>query len=222
MAITGECPRMSEDDPHAISEVEVSVGQTSVRIEGSESFIERELPTILDWVDSNDGGVVQNEGSEGREAKSDQAVTQSSLPEVASKEETNASDTERQSKLADIARDLNVNPEKLSEHFYIDEDENTIHIQNPMDIEPEYALLGYCDIRERLTDETYHDNNKTKKKLIDQEKVNIERWGSNLLYGLRRNGLIKDDPNSDRQRNKPFKITPKGHEEFVQWINEME
>lgn len=213
---------MTEDSPEKPSEVEVTIGQTSVRIEGSESFIERELPTILDWVDSTDGSTEQARGTQESESELSGVTTQPSIDEAVSEDWSEPSDGEAESKISEIASDLNVDPDKLSEHFYIDEDEKSIHIQNPMGIEPKYALLGYCDIREHLTGETYHDNNKTKKKLIDQEKVDIGRWGSSLLYNLRRNGLIKDDPNADRERNKPFKITPKGHKEFVQWINEAE
>jgi hypothetical protein len=213
---------MTEDSLEETSEVEVTVGQTSVRIEGSESFIERELPTILDWVDSTDGSTEKARGTQEPESESSGVTTQPSLSEAVSEDQSESSDEEAESKLAEIARNLNVDPDKLSKHFYIDEDENSIHIQNPMEIEAKYALLGYCDLREHLTGDTYHDNNKTKKKLIDQEKVDIQRWGSSLLYNLRRNGLVKDDPNADRERNKPFKITPKGHEEFVQWVNETE
>jgi len=215
---------MTKKDSRNTSQVEVTVGQASIRIEGSESFIEKELPTILDWVDSNDGEIKateQTQEDEGTESDSDRSVSQPSLTEAAN-ETGDESGGEAESKLVEVAYDLNVDPDKLSQHFYIDEDENTVHIQNPMEIDPEYALLGYCDIRERLTGDTYHDNAKTKKKLIDQEKVDIERWGSSLLYGLRREGYIKDDPNSDRSRNKPFKITPKGHQEFVKWINNSE
>jgi hypothetical protein len=213
---------MTEDSLEETSEVEVTVGQTSVRIEGSESFIERELPAILDWVDSTDGSTEKARGTQEPESESSGVTTQPSLSEAVSEDQSESSDEEAESKLAEIARNLNVDPDKLSKHFYIDEDENSIHIQNPMEIEAKYALLGYCDLREHLTGDTYHDNNKTKKKLIDQEKVDIQRWGSSLLYNLRRNGLVKDDPNADRERNKPFKITPKGHEEFVQWVNETE
>jgi antitoxin component of MazEF toxin-antitoxin module len=208
---------MTDQDPEQTSQVELSVGQTSIRIEGTESFIERELPTLLDWVDTKETEAEQHEQVQ-TEDNTDEADVQSSLPVKKGTGAGNESG-EAKSKLDQVAQQIGADADKLSDHFYIDESEETIHIQNPMDIDSKYALLGYCDIREKLTGETYHDNSKTKKKLIDQEKVDIERWGSSLLYTLRRNGLIKDDPNSDRNRNKPFKITPKGHKKFVKWIN---
>lgn len=119
------------------------------------------------------------------------------------------------SKFADRA---NVDASKLEEHFYIDEEE--IHVQDPLQIEAKYAVLGYCSIREVLDEDPYHDNTETKKKMIDVEKVNIDSWGRKLLPNLRSAGLIKDDPNTEMSRNKPFKVTPKGRKEFVEWLNE--
>lgn len=210
---------MGDDEPiHSTSEVEIAVGQTSVRIEGSESFIESQLPRILDWADgaSDLAAPVENESDNSYDGS-----TQAPLPTV---EDTEDNEVESQSladsRMEEVAQKLNVEASALSAHFYIDDD--GVHITNPMAIEPEFALLGYCTIREQLTGETYHDNRKTKQTLIDQEKVDIERWGSNFLYRLRNEGLVKDDPNTDRRRNKPFKITPKGHQKFINWVTDGE
>jgi len=208
--------------PH--SKLELTAGKTSVSIEGSEDFIERQLPDLLSWVGNNSQS--QSEHSSGDQedqkkgGKEELVQDQLPVPADASEGGSESSSDVTDSEIKQIAQNINVDPEKLSEHFYVDSD--GIHIQNPMKIDPECALLGYCTLREQITGETYHDNRETKQTLIDQEKVNISNWGSSLLYQLRRNGLIKDDPNTDRKRNKPFKVTPKGHQEFVNWVNEQE
>jgi hypothetical protein len=117
-----------------------------------------------------------------------------------------------------VAKRLEVDYQQLTEHFYIDDD--GIHVHSPLNIEPKYALLGYCTIKEILSDDIYHDNKETKDKLIDVEKVEIDQWGRELLPNLRSTGLIKDNPNVDQDRNKPFKITPSGRRELVEWLNE--
>lgn len=138
-------------------------------------------------------------------------------PSIESEEDADE-ESDSTSKLKDVADRINVPYEALSEYFYMDGDE--IHIHDPREIKPKYALIGYCTLKEELHNDTYHDNTDTKKKLIDNEKVNIEDWGGTLLYNLRESGYIKDNPNSQKSRFKPFKITPSGREELVDWLNE--
>lgn len=209
---------MGEEDssPHGVSEVEIAVGQTNVRIEGSESFIESQLPQILNWANKANT-LASTEEEDEDSGGSDDESTQKHLPTVM---EAEGGEVDQHSsvdpRMEEVAQKLNVDPSALSSHFYIDDD--GVHITNPMAIQPEFALLGYCTIKEEMSGNTYHDNRETKQVLIDQEKIDIERWGSEFLYRLRSEGLIKDDPNTDRSRNKPFKITPKGHQKFINWV----
>lgn len=200
---------------NSYSSIELSIGQNDLRIEGSEEFISQELSTILDRVD-----LTEQQNGIGESGSEPEQVTLDDVDRNgdSSTEESNSSNSETNTRLAEVADSLNVKTDSLTKHFFLDGDD--IHIQDPMNIEPKYALLGYCIIREEMTGDKYHENTATKEKLIDGEKVNIEEWGSSFLYNLRRSGYIRDDPNSKKGRNKPFKITPSGHKEFVQWLNE--
>lgn len=187
------------------SEIEIVVGENRVRINGSEEFISRELSTVLNQIDM-ENGVNYDEQKDKQQGESGDI------------EDNISGDDELSSDISQVANKINVNPSSLAEHFYTDED--GIHIHNPMDIPPKYAVLGYCTIKEELDNITYHNNTETKKKLIDKEKVDIERWGGELLHSLRQGGYIKDDPNTTKSKNKPFKITPSGRKELINWINE--
>jgi len=211
---------MSGENRGGHSKVEIALGESSIMIEGSEQFIQDELPGIMGWVresaeEMDLGSATQCVGGDGEaEPEGKQATLEESGP---TRDEEKEEESEEESgALAEVADSIGVDAGDLQEHFYVDNGE--VHIQNPMATEPKYALLGYCTIRSELTGETYHPNKETKEHLIDNEKVNIENWGGTLLYGLRRSGLIKDDPQTDKGRNRPFKITPKGHREFVNWV----
>jgi len=208
---------MTESKSHSL--VEINIGQNGIRLEGSEDFLAEELSTILDRVDLT--ARASPEVSEQAKQDDNQAAVQSSQQSLSEDDEVDEGVDAgvEDSALDVVAKRLpKVDADDLEAHFYIEDEE--IHIQDPMSIDPKYAFLGYCTIREIMTGEQYHDNNETKKKLIDIEKVNIESWGSVFLYHLRQNGLIKDDPHTDKKRNKPFKITPTGREEFLTWLTE--
>lgn len=211
---------MSEESENSV--VEISVGQNQLRVEGSEEFISDELSKILDRVDMTAPPALPAEADGGEEAVESEVSKPGEQAKLFDEPAPNQADTGEDSdtdtELSEVANRLNVEPNAISEYFFIDGDE--VHIQDPMNIQPRYALLGYCSIKEILTGEQYHDNAATKKKLIDVEKVNISEWGGNLLYSLRQEGLIKDNPHTDKKRNKPFKITPPGREELVKWLNE--
>jgi len=217
---------MSEDDEK--STVEIVIGQNRVHIEGTEKFVSDELSTILDRIslahsekpsepsrqtsDSNNGAT---DGTPGQQVPlSEEGFT--------TEEAEMSGDDAEPDPLKKVAEAINVPVETLRKHFYVEEDnsELDIHVQDPTKISAKYALLGYCTIREVLLGETVHNNKETKKKLIDVEKVDIDAWGRKLLYRLRQKGYIKDDPNTDRSRNKPFKITPQGRKEFVDWLRD--
>ena len=205
-----------EDEPPLKSAVEIKMAGTEVRVEGPGEFVREELPFVLEWVDETydlaEAGVIDDsEPRDDDDGDGDvQVVEQQGLTQFS------PVPAENKSEITQVANVLNVDSDQLSEHFYIDDD--GVGIQNPREIEPKYALLGYGIIRKELSGETYLDNSATKEKLIDHEMVDIDRWGSKFIYKLRQDGLIKDDPNTDRQRNKPFKITPKGFDEFAQWL----
>ncbi|WP_435069637.1 hypothetical protein [Haloplanus sp. C73] len=202
--------------------VEISIGSNQLRMEGTEEFLSDQLSTILDRIDLSSQ-------SESKPAGNPETVSETPEPEPET--ESQSEDKEREpneteevssetgdTELHKVARRLDVDHEKLAEHFYIDD--GGIHVHSPLNIEPKYALLGYCTIKEILSDDIYHDNKETKDKLIDVEKVEIDQWGRELLPSLRSVGLIKDNPNVDRDRNKPFKITPSGRRELIEWLNE--
>ena len=201
---------MSNDVNHSF--VELKIGRNEVRLEGTEEFISQELSTILEKIDLVSQQQDNLEGSleSGQSTHSDEDI------------EVNSSDSDKEPSesegvLKSVAKKLGVDIDIINDHFYIDNGD--IHIANPLDIEPKYALIGYCIMKEYKDDEIYHDNLETKRKIIDSEKVNVERWGD-LLSNLRRSGHIKDDPSYQGERNKPFKVTPKGQKELVEWINE--
>lgn len=217
---------MNDDETTARSEVEIHLGENRIQIGGSEEFVSKELSDILEWVSEHQGTLARDTSTTDSATTSDEAEPatppdQSTFTETINEgtedPEVDAEEgIEETDPLEKVADSINVDADKLREKFYIDSD--GVGIQDPRSIKPKYALLGYGVIKQELDGVTYLDNTETKKKLIDQERVNIDRWGANFLHHLRRNGLIKDDPNTDRKRNKPFKITPKGFEEFVEWI----
>lgn len=224
---------MAENTANDSPAIDIQIGQSRIHIQGSEEFISEELPDLLDWVENNEADILDEEGQRAVDTSSDDAQEGGDPPsgenlslEEALSEDENGTDSSEDKlthiggPLAKVADSINVSYDALSKHFYVDDD--GVGIQNPRNIEPKYALLGYGVIRKELTGDTYLQNKPTKEKLIDQEMVDISGWGSNLLYSLRRNGLIKDDPNTDKGRNKPFKITPKGFDEFIQWLEEEE
>lgn len=202
-------------DQKSESAVDISIGDNNVQVRGSEDFVSKELSNILDKVDltvqrrTNGSGNHQQETpniTDLEDQDSNTTLEAGSIPDGVDPQ------------LAEIADSLNVDIEALSEHFFLEDGE--VHIQDPRNIDPKYALIGYCIVREELTGEMYHDYNETKTQLIDGERVNIEEWGSTFLYRLRQSGFIRDDPNSQKSRNRPFKITPGGHEEFADWLDE--
>lgn len=212
---------MAEEIENSI--VEISVGSNRLKVTGSEKFISEELETILDKVDmtshsspiaaESDGGTASLEPESEKSGKQSKLFEETETGKSGPTEEVGGN-----SELSRVASRINVNISSLKKYFYIDGEE--VHIQDPMNIKQKYALLGYCTIKEIVTGEQYHDNAETKRKLIDVEKVNIGDWGGELLYNLRQEGSIKDNPNTEKQRNKPFKITPNGREELVNWLNE--
>ena len=228
---------MVDDTANESSAIDIQIGESRIHVQGSEEFIADELPDILEWVGNHEAtvldearkGAVETSGDEVQKSGDGEAGENMSLEEAWSDDEGDHGFSEdgqsdaveaEPDPLAEVAESINVDPDALSEHFYVDDD--GVGIQNPREIDPKYALLGYGIIRKELTGDMYLDNKETKEKLIDQEMVDISGWGSNLLYGLRRNGLIKDDPNTDKGRNKPFKVTPSGFDEFIQWLEDQE
>jgi hypothetical protein len=217
------------DDKKADSKsvVEIDMGHNRVRVEASEEFISQELESILQWTSDYTGSVESEPVRD--DSEEEEGVQQTSLEDLGtepSEEKALHSHTEEESnehisdEMEEIARSLNVDPSELSKHFYLDS--TGAHIQDPTKIEPKYAFLGYCLIEKERTGESYRDNQETKKTLIDEEMVDIDRWGSTFLYRMRNAGLVKNDPRSDKKRNQPFKVTPKGHREFVSWLEENE
>jgi hypothetical protein len=211
------------------SVVEINFGENRVRVEASEEFITEELKSILEWTTQTIEQVeIEEETEEETDSRHERAeqtslveVTEESTEEVEDQDEKTEAELENGAdELAEIAQSLNVDEEKLSSYFYMD-GEGT-HIKDPLEIDPKYAFLGYCLIEKERTGDPYRDNRRTKEVLIDREMIDINRWGSTFLYRLRNDDLIKDDPNSDKGRNRPFKITPKGHREFVNWLQKEE
>lgn len=200
------------------STVELTIGKNNLRIEGTEGFISQQLSTILDRIDLGSQPQTSLDEGDGSEQATfgDVSDNGTSVSEKPNPDNRTPSNIDPQ--LSQIAERVNVKPESLAEHFYLDGED--IHIQNPRNIEPKYALLGYCTVKEEMTEEPYHDNTETKKKLIDVEKVDIDDWGGVLLHSLRQGGYIKDDPHSQKKLNRPFKITPPGRGEFIDWLNE--
>lgn len=214
---------MSTENGNSV--VKVSVGGNEIRIEGTEEFISEQLDFILSRIEMASSSK-PSQPSEHTEDNDEEHIPREQAPlneEFVQEDDSGASeDSEESSPLDRVAEKINVSSSELQEYFYLDENEESstrIHIQDPMKISGKYALLGYCIIKEDLEDDTYHDNRETKKKLIDEEKVDIDDWGRVFLYNLRNDGLIKDDPQTDKSRNKPFKITPKGYREFVSWLD---
>lgn len=207
------------------SSVEIVIGPNEIRINGSEKFVSEELEALLEKVD-----LTKSVEPLGTQTPSGMArVEKEELIEHDQEDGENAvssSESSIHDPLNRVAESLNVPPGGLKDQFYLDETEDNedgeleIHIMYPTKIPQKYALLGYCTIKEELTGQTYFDNKATKEKLVDGEKVPIEYWGRKLVHNLRNEGLIKDDPNSDKKRNRPFKVTPKGRSQFVEWVRQ--
>ena len=211
---------MSEKSDKSV--VEIVFGSNEVRVKGAEDFVSDELERILDRIDlaqsvepKEEPKQRERENTPGQQVPLDE---QDFRPEQEN-ETTVETDSDP---LQKVSERINIPERALLEHFYVEEKESgmDVHIQDPISIPGKIALLGYCTIREELTGTTYHDNQKTKKKLIDVEKVDIDSWGRKFLHRLRKDGLIKDNPNTDKKRNRPFKITPKGRQEFVNFLSE--
>lgn len=215
-------------DEIASSVVEITVGANEVRIEGSESFVSDELERILDKVDftdSNESTLSSRHGTgddRSDKGSTDRGDTGDPRPMGSEPEKQRSFDEYSGYSLSEVAQRINVPEESLYNHFYLDldDDDFSIHIHDPRNIPEQQAFLGYCTIKEILSNQTYHNNTDTKKRLIDGEKVNIDEWGRKFLHNMRKMGYIKDDPNTDKKRNKPFKITPKGRERLVDWLTE--
>lgn len=209
---------MANNTVEAKSVIEIELGQNRVKLEGSESFISDELDNVIQLVQEYQQ-TIQDSPTAVEARNPGEQATFEELDQPAQPQQEN-SDAKpagvEDDPLQQVATSLNLPYDELSRHFYVEGEE--IHVQDPRNINPKYALLGYGIIRKHLTGETYLDNRATKEKLIDGEMVDIDRWGSKFLYQLRNNGLIKDDPNSDRGRNKPFKVTPSGFDEFSSWL----
>lgn len=211
---------MTDETRGGTSSIEIELGQNRVKLEGSESFISGELGDVIQLVQDYQKAVgVERDGKVERERGEQATFEDLEETEQPSREETEdeSGDTD-EDPLKQVARSRNLPYDKLSRHFYVEDGE--IHVQDPRNIKPKYALLGYGIIRKELKRETYLDNKATKEKLIDGEMVDIDRWGGKFLYRLRNEGLIKDDPNSAKSRNKPFKITPTGLDEFSAWLED--
>ncbi|MEZ3144030.1 hypothetical protein [Halobaculum sp. MBLA0143] len=146
----------------------------------------------------------------------DVSVESSELDDFESGSSSDEERVDTEDELREATDTLDVDPVALAEHFYVD-DAGT-HVDDPLGIDPKYALLGYGPIEKERTGDPYLDNQETKQTLIEDEMLDIDNWGGTLLYGLRQDGLIKNDPTSDKQRNVPFRITPKGGREFVEWL----
>lgn len=179
------------------AEVLVESGNNKVKITGSEDFISENLEEVL-----------------GRLTQSETETTT-----IESTDEKAVDSEEEDSLIKKLSKAQNLNPEKMSNLFYVDEETEEIHIDDPQKIPPKYALAGYCALRETLTGETKVPNSETKNILIDREKMEIDEWGSKFLYTLRKSGWIKD-ASSDKSRNKPFKLTPKGLRNLREWLDE--
>lgn len=209
---------MTDETRGGTSSIEIELGQNRVKLEGSEGFISDELDGVIQLVqdyqeaieDERDGQVERERGEQATFEDLEETEQPSQETPEAESDDTDGDP------LKQVARSLNLPYGELSRHFYVEDGE--IHVQDPRNIKPKYALLGYGIIRKQLKGETYIDNKATKEKLIDGEMVDIDRWGGKFLYRLRNEGLIKDDPNSDKSRNKPFKITPSGFDEFSSWL----
>lgn len=215
---------MSEEDSKSV--IEITLGPNEIHIEGTEEFVSSELETVLERID-----IAESVGSsdipspnEQRNSKEQVQREQTGLldQEFQPNEQGDKKEESEPDPLETVANRIQVDSEQLKKHFYVEESQEgyEVHIYDPTQISSRAALLGYCTIKEILTGETYHDNQHTKERLIDEEKVDINGWGSQFLYNLRRDGLIKDDPSTDLSRNKPFSITPKGREWFVSWLRE--
>lgn len=204
------------------SSVEISLGNNEIRISGSEEFISGELESILEKIDLTKDSESLGSTKQTLEGDSEEETTieQANL-KGRTIEGTENLESEKDP-LNVVADDLNVDVTSLKRHFYVEEVENgeeyDVHIQDPTGLPNKFAFLGFCTIREVLNDQIYHENVEMKRRLIDVEKIDINNWGGTFLYRLRNDGLIKDDPNTNKKRNKPFKITPSGRQDLIDWL----
>lgn len=192
------------------AEVNITVGQNKIELVGSEQFISDELSDILEKVNIQKGVKNSSEDSE-IPTEPDNSESNSSNDELDNSVNKSNSDLEV------VAESLGVDIGKIRQYFYIENDE--LHIENPLNIEPKYALLGYLSIENERQNKTTFDNLGMKDTLITKEGVDIDSWGD-FIYNSRRRGEIRDDPDSEQSRNKPFRLTRAGREEFIHWINE--
>lgn len=198
---------MADTEP----KIEMSIGENTILLQGSEDFISSELQTIFDNIDFE---VVSSSTSPDSSGEESSDGTVEAGGEGTGDSESGTS--ESHSAISTIADRLSIDSSLISTHFYV-EDEN-IHLHNPYDITHKYALIGYCMLKREITGEDVFEQSITKEKLIEQERVPINDWGGKFMYRLRENGVIKNDPSSNKQKNIPFKITPKAEGQFKEWL----
>jgi len=210
------------DDPNA--HVEISVRGAEISVRGSEEFVKEEIDTVADLADDlADLSATERDKESAESSSTDQHVQKDSETDGDSDDST-AKPPSREplsnvgEEIQEAADGLNVDPVALGDYFYIDE--AGTHVDDPLETDPKYALLGYGLIEKERTGDPYLDNQETKQTLIEQEMLPIESWGGTFLYGLRQDGLIQNDPRSEKKRNVPFRITPEGRREFVEWLSD--
>lgn len=201
-------------DEETQARVDLKYGDNHLRIEGPKEFVERQMDTVLEQIP------LKNSSKANGNSQTEAHVPPTQAPLDAEYDSHEEEPESPDDDLKLVADELSVDYEKLSEEFYVDEDGPGV--RNPRQIDPEYALLGFCTIQKVLDGQTVFDNLGMKERLMEDEMVPIDRWGSSLLYNLRRKGLLKNDPKSDKSRNQPFKITPDGIAQFAEWIEEKE
>lgn len=195
--------------------VKIVVGQNEVEIEGSEDFISEELSTVLETLDleTQPDGVVSN----GHQPQSGTVEETSNGASHSDAESDTTDSADSSSNLEYVASKLDVEVDSLKRYFFVDDGE--LHIENPLNIPPRFALLGWCTIENERKGKVTFENLSMKDKLVSQEGVEIDGWGD-FVYNARRRGDIRDDPDSDQNRNKPFRLTRDGREAFIEWLEE--
>lgn len=203
---------MSQEQRQSV--VELSIGGNNVHIKGSEDFVSEQLSTVLSEVEFNG----QAKDISNPSASKDNI--NSSNTEVDSSDESTEEDAEDHSQLAEVARSIGVEPGELRRYYFVD-DKGALHLENPLNMDPKYAFLGYLTIENERTGKQVFDNTGMKETLVSQEGIDIgdKTWGG-FIRNARRRGDIRDDPDTDQERNKPFRLTRAGREEFVEWLNE--
>lgn len=200
---------MSDEENH--SEIELSIGGNDVHISGSEDFVSEQLSTVLSELEFDDPTTPRPDGAISRSANRESDVDpESKMDEV----------TDDHSGFDKVAESLDVGPELLQKYFFISSD-GELHLENPLNMEPRYALLGYLTIETERTGKQVFDNGGMKNKLVSEEGIDLgdSTWGD-IVYNARRSGDIRDDPDTTQERNKPFRLTRDGREKFIEWLNE--